>query len=112
MSLKIIRDETGVYVEIPRDKIKFVSKEAKIMFDLSMENDYLENENEEYKLNHKQLKDLDKIQKSFIELKNQQKEFIKYMRELSNWYSADGARQGLVNEILQKYKQIIGVLDE
>lgn len=38
----------------------------------------------------------------------QQKEFIKYMRELSNWYSADGVKQGLVNGILQKYKEIIG----
>ena len=39
----------------------------------------------------------------------QQKEFILYLRNLSNWYSADGVKQGMVNEILQKYKEIIGV---
>lgn len=43
-----------------------------------------------------------------ILLKNQQKEFILYLRHLSNWYSADGIKQGMVNEILQKYKEIIG----
>lgn len=42
----------------------------------------------------------------------QQKEFILYLRHLSNWYSADGVKQGMVNEILQKYKEIIGVEDE
>lgn len=73
---------------------------------LKQENERLKEQLEENKLNHKQLKDLEKIQKSFIELKTQQQEFIKYMRELSNWYSADGARQGLVNGILQKYKEI------
>lgn len=45
-------------------------------------------------------------------LKEQQKEFILYLRHLSNWYSADGVKQGMVNEILQKYKEIIGVKDE
>ncbi|MBQ8206772.1 MAG: hypothetical protein IJZ77_04850 [Bacilli bacterium] len=45
--MKVIKDETGVYMELPRDKIKFVSKEAEMMFDLSMENDYLEKENKE-----------------------------------------------------------------
>lgn len=50
--------------------------------------DYLEEENKKYK--------------------NQQKEFILYLRHLSNWYSADGVKQGMVNEILQKYKEIIG----
>lgn len=38
----------------------------------------------------------------------QQKKFILYLRHLSNWYSADGIKQGMVNEILQKYKEIIG----
>ena len=40
--------------------------------------------------------------------KMQQKEFILYLRHLSNWYSADGVKQGMVNEILQKYREIIG----
>lgn len=45
MSKEIIKDETGTYMIIPRDKIKFVSKEAEIMFDIVMENDYLQQEN-------------------------------------------------------------------
>lgn len=40
--------------------------------------------------------------------KTQQKEFILYLRHLSNWYSADGVKQGMVNEILQKYKEMLG----
>lgn len=39
--------------------------------------------------------------------KTQQKEFILYLMHLSNWYSADGVKQGIVNDILQKYKSII-----
>lgn len=42
------------------------------------------------------------------EYESQQKEFILYLRHLSNWYSADGVKQGMVNEILQKYREIIG----
>ncbi len=40
-----------------------------------------------------------------------QKEFILYLSHLSNWYSArkNGVKQGIVNEILQKYKEILGV---
>ena len=45
------------------------------------------------------------------EYKTQQKEFILYLRHLSNWYSADGVKQGMVNEILQKYKEIIEKCD-
>lgn len=52
--------------------------------------------------------ELDMRQKSIDNKLNQQQEFIKYMRELSNWYSASGVKQGLVNGILQKYKEIIG----
>lgn len=44
----------------------------------------------------------------FTNNKTQQQEFILYLRHLSNWYSADGVKQGMVNEILQKYKEIIG----
>ncbi len=40
--------------------------------------------------------------------KTQQKEFILYLRHLSNWYSADGVKQGMVNEILQKCKEMLG----
>lgn len=49
MSLRPIKDENSFYVELPKDKIKFVSKEAEMMFDLSLENDYLQQENQELK---------------------------------------------------------------
>lgn len=57
MSLRTIKDENGFYVELPKDKIKFVSKEAEIMFDLSLENDYLQQENQELKDNWNKLKE-------------------------------------------------------
>ena len=65
------------------------------------EKDYLE----ALRVKHKRAYEIEK-------LKEQQKEFILYLRHLSNWYSADGVKQGMVNEILQKYKEIIGVSDE
>lgn len=49
MSLKTIKNENGVYVEIPKDKIEFVSKEAEIIYDLSLENDFLQQKNQELK---------------------------------------------------------------
>ena len=61
------------------------------------EKDYLE----ALRVKHKRAYEIEK-------LKEQQKEFILYLRHLSNWYSADGVKQGMVNEILQKYKEIIG----
>lgn len=51
---------------------------------------------------------IEQVMLSYCGLIAQQKEFILYLRHLSNWYSADGVRQGMVNEILQKYKEIIG----
>lgn len=47
--MKTIRNDDGVFIELPKDKIKFESKEAEIMFDLSLENDFLEQENKELK---------------------------------------------------------------
>ncbi len=49
MNLRTIRDETGIYIEIPRDRITFKSKEAKIIFDLTLENDELRLKNQELK---------------------------------------------------------------
>ena len=79
----------------------------------------LEKENQELK---KQLKPnyyvkglegtLKEYQQEMNKVTTQQNEFILYLRHLSNWYSADGAKQGMVNEILQKYKEIIGYKDE
>jgi len=42
--MNIIKDETGVYAELPKDSIKFESKEAEIMYDLTLENDRLQQE--------------------------------------------------------------------
>lgn len=66
-------------------------------------------ENQELK---KQLYELGGVDEFNKHLLTQQKEFILYLRHLSNWYSADGVKQGMVNEILQKYKEIIGVSDD
>ena len=46
---KKIEDKTGTYIEIPRAKIKFASKEAETIFDLSLENDWLEKEKQTLK---------------------------------------------------------------
>ena len=74
---------------------------------LLQENQELKKQLEEYKrLGFKHLND--KCNK----LENQRKEFIEYLRNLSNWYDADGVKQGMVNGILNKYKEIIGVSDE
>lgn len=42
------------------------------------------------------------------QLINQQKEFMIYLKHLSNWYSVDRVKQGIVNEILKNYKDIVG----
>ena len=47
--MKTIRNDDGIFVELPKDQIKFESKEAEIIFDLSLENDFLEQENKELK---------------------------------------------------------------
>ena len=41
--------------------------------------------------------------------KNQQKKFINYLISLSNGYSkdGDGIKETIINEILQKYKEIV-----
>lgn len=57
-------------------------------------------------------KAIKKLQQEMKKVTIQQKEFILYLRHLSNWYSADGVKQGMVNGILQKYKEIIGVSDD
>lgn len=48
-----------------------------------------------------------------IKYKNQQKEFIKYLEDESKEIYRDGGlRQNIFRQILQKYKEIIGVSDE
>ena len=80
---------------------------------LLKENQELKKQLEEYKNGYFKLsEENDNYAIKFHKYKTQQKEFILYLRHLSNWYSADGVKQGMVNEILQKYKSIIGVSDE
>lgn len=48
-STTLVQDETGIYIKVPKDKIKFNSKEAEIIFDLTLENDELRLKNQELK---------------------------------------------------------------
>lgn len=47
--MKTIRNDDGIFVELSKNQIKFESKEAEIIFDLSLENDFLEQENKKLK---------------------------------------------------------------
>ena len=91
--------------------------------DYKKECEELKKQLEENKLNHKQLKDLDKIEKSFIEIKNQQKEFIEYLEKIIEKLECDNVddeemkgyliqRKDTFKEILSKYYEIIGGKDE
>ena len=77
---------------------------------LQQENQELKKQLEENKLNHKQLKDLDKIENSFIKIKNQQKEFISYLEEKEKEFDilGDPKNAGACKGILRKYQEIIG----
>lgn len=56
------------------------------------------------------LRDCGNMDAEINELKNQQKEFINYLEEKLNFYkiNTQGYSMNLVEEILQKYKSIIG----
>ena len=58
-STTLVQDETGTYIEIPKNKIKFNSKEAEIIFDLTLENDELRLKNQELKEKVKKLSQWD-----------------------------------------------------
>ena len=47
--MKTIRNDDGIFVELSKDQLNFESKEAEIIFDLSLENDFLGQENKELK---------------------------------------------------------------
>lgn len=59
---------------------------------------------------YKQNEELDKMSFDIRKYKTQQKEFIKWLD--GNTRLAPEPKKGLLNEILQKYKSIIGVSDE
>lgn len=109
-STTLVQDETGTYIEIPRNRITFKSKEAEIIFDLTLENDELRLKNQELKLElsgyrqailnnkemlglkeqndklKKQLENYKKLGFKYLQDKNndletQQKEFIKYLED-------------------------------
>lgn len=78
-------------------------------FEMFYKNQELKKHIETYEIEgYKQDEELNKMSFDIRKHKIQQKKFILYLRHLSNWYSADGIKQGMVNEILQKYKEIIG----
>lgn len=58
-STTLVQDETGTYIGIPKNKIKFNSKEAEIIFDLTLENDELRLKNQELKEKIKRLSQWD-----------------------------------------------------
>ena len=59
------------------------------------------------------LRDCGNMNAEINELKNQQKEFIEYLEDESKEIYRDGGlRQNIFRQILQKYKEIIGVSDE
>ena len=130
--MKTIRNDDGIFVELSKNQIKFESKEAEIIFDLSLENDFLEQENQELK---KQLeKKYEKVgtltgellYEENTKLINQQKEFIEWLeirikdrdkvRKMHELYSLSEERLSsqyfILQDVLSKYKEIIGVKDE
>lgn len=121
MNLKTIKGETGTYVEIPRNRITFKSKEAEIIFDLTLENNELRLKNQELK---KQLENYKKLGFKHLQdknnnLENQQKEFINYLedeiqkkREKATTLTSFTRNVVPLKHCLQKYKSIIGVSDE
>lgn len=91
-------------------------------FDSHLEKGTIEMSNEYYNLLEEKMARLinknqelkNQLSSKTLHLENQQKEFIEYLMNLmnlSNWYSADGVRQVIANEILLKYKEIIGGKD-
>lgn len=101
-STTLVQDETGTYIEIPKNKIKFNSKEAEIIFDLTLENDELRLKNQELKEKIKKLSqwDTDKdTRNSRQRVANAKllKENQELKKQLENKYEKVGT---LTNELL------------
>lgn len=84
--MNIIKDKTGVYVELPKDSIKFESKEAEIMYDLTIENDRLQQE-------------LQRKDNNWNELKE-------WLSDDKNYTSIQGCDVFYPSEILDKIKEL------
>lgn len=55
--LKVIKSERGTFIELPRKSMKFVSKEAELLFDSILENEELYEENKILTNDNKKLKE-------------------------------------------------------
>lgn len=95
MSYKLIENENDIYLELPKEKIKFASKEAETIYDLSLENDFLTRENQELK-------------KQIENKENQQKKFIEYLEKEIIDSSTCSGQQYYARQHLKLYKEIIG----
>ena len=90
--MNIIKNETGVYAELPKDSIKFESKEAEIMYDLTLENDRLQQE--------LQRKD------NIINELNRDLEYYKHEEELYRYYQQENPRlMNNWNELKEELKE-------
>lgn len=77
--------------------------------------DYVElNKNNELLMSYNQalLKENQELKKQLEEKENQQKEFIENLKQQSIFYDNNGMIQGIINNISNKYKEIIGDKDE
>lgn len=105
MSYKLIENENDIYVELPKEKIKFAS-EAETIYDLSLENDFLTRENEELKL---QLKGTthcyDKEEHKRLQEENQ--ELKKQLEIKHNGFMASVEEACELAKENQKYKEVI-----
>lgn len=99
--MKTIKNENGVYVELPKDKIEFVSKEAEIIYDLSLENDFLEKENQELKKQNQKYKEVfDKLKKLIEEKQEIQSEEAGFYDVFTDYITID------VDELLKILKEV------
>ncbi len=104
MSYKLI--ENDIYVELPKEKIKFASKEAETIYDLSLENDFLTRENEELKL---QLKGTTHCfdEKEHKRLQEENKELRKQLKIKNDGFMASIEEKCELAEENKKYKEVV-----
>lgn len=50
----------------------------------------------------------EQLSSKILQLENQQKEFMEYLKQQSIFYDNNGVIQGIINNISNKYKEIIG----
>jgi hypothetical protein len=103
----------SVVQQLPKEDIETIQGYVEMIEEKNQElKEELEESKDNYNCLLNQKKQFEYIMSKQVDYQGQQIEFILYLRHLSNWYSTDGVKQGIVNEILQKYREIIGVSDE